>query len=92
MFLRTVCISTMQSFLCVDNGKPVKHPLRIPVMTNTTRYLLSTLAFYAKHGALHSFDSLPVTVKAVKTLESEGYLIVDWNTKQAQYTGKVWSM
>lgn len=54
------------------------------------KHTLATLAFYATHGKLHSFDKTnKQTRRAVKTLERLGYLKVSWATSQAEHTGKV---
>ncbi len=52
--------------------------------------ILATLAFFVKHHGLHSFANWDKgTDNAIKSLEKRNYLKVDWNTKQAEYTGKV---
>lgn len=53
------------------------------------KYILSTLAFYAKYQGLHSFSKTDKrTQQAIKSLEKQGYLKVNWPTFQAEHTGK----
>lgn len=55
--------------------------------------MLATLAFYAKHPGLHSFDKrCKVTLGAVRRLEQAGFLRVSWPTYQAEFAGKTFNM
>lgn len=52
--------------------------------------ILSTLAFFIKYPGLKSFANWDRgTDQAVKSLEKRNYLKVNWETKQAEYTGLV---
>ena len=52
--------------------------------------ILATLAFFVKTPGWHSFANWDRgTDCAVKSLEKRRFLKVNWDTKQAEYTGKV---
>jgi hypothetical protein len=53
--------------------------------------ILATLAFYARHNVRHSFAKDRSTVRAIRSLERAGFLTVDWPSRTAFFTGKVFS-
>ena len=55
------------------------------------KHILATLAFYSAHSGLQSFAKDRATVRAIRSLESRGFLSVSWATHQAQFTGKVFA-
>ena len=52
------------------------------------KHVLATLAFFSKYPGRHAFARDRATAKAVRSLESRGYLSVDWPTRTATFTGK----
>ena len=56
------------------------------------KHVLATLAFFANHPGLHSFNRKNrATVRAVRSLEKRGFLSVSWETGQAEFTGKTFA-
>lgn len=56
------------------------------------KHILATLAFYAKHSNQHhSFANNRTMIRAIKSLEKNGYLKVDWNSNTAIFSGKVFA-
>ena len=57
-----------------------------------TQHRLLTLAFFASYPGVHAFDSRAApTVRAVRSLEREGFLRVDWTAHCAEFTGLTFS-
>lgn len=53
------------------------------------KHILNTLAFYASNPGNHSFNPRKrATVGAVKRLEKQGYLFVNWSLNMAAFNGK----
>ena len=53
-----------------------------------TQHRLLTLAFFAKYPGVHAFNRRHTpTMRAVRSLEREGFLRVDWATNCAEFTG-----
>ena len=56
------------------------------------KHVLATLSFFSKYQGLHGFNRRSrSTVRAIKSLEKQGYLRVFWDTDQAAHTGKVFA-
>jgi len=55
--------------------------------------ILNTLAFFVSlgKGNTHSFREDGRTKNAVKSLEKRGFLSVNWDFKQASWTGQLWA-
>jgi len=56
------------------------------------KHILPTLAFYAKYSnQRHAFSKNRAMVAAIKSLERSGFLLVDWPSKTAIFSGKVFA-
>ena len=55
-------------------------------------HILATLAFFAKYPGRHAFARDRATVAAIRSLERRGFLVVDWPTRTAEFTGKVFAV